>query len=383
MLFRSAITLATNIAGRGVDIFLGGNPVDEEEVEKVRAAGGLHVLGTERHESRRIDNQLRGRSGRQGDPGSSQFFVSMEDDLMRLFGGERMKNLMSSLGLPDDEPIKAGIVSKSLEQAQKKIEGLNFDTRKHVLEFDDVLNLQRTKIYRMRKQFLVNNQDGDLPGGSNEQIKEKVLDLLKTEVALVVSEIYAQQEDNQQAISDILEKVSTIFPLPDKAKEAIDQEIANAADKEFATIDAVNQMAQQAYESKVQEIGPDVYSQVVRMVALQAIDLLWMEHLDTMDHLRDSVRLRGYGQRDPLVEYKKEGYQLFKRLLDDINRQIAYTILRVNVQAQTPVMELSNTPAMANPGNNNQNFDQKNIGRNQECPCGSGKKFKRCHGASQ
>jgi preprotein translocase subunit SecA len=219
-----AITLATNIAGRGVDILLGGNPVDKAEAEQVRNAGGLHILGTERHESRRIDNQLRGRAGRQGDPGSSQFFVSMEDDLMRLFGGERMKNLMNTLGIADDEPIEARLVSRSIEQAQKKIEGLNFDTRKSVLEFDDVLNTQRGTIYGRRRKYL--EPDANL--------SDEILEMVSGEISEIVNFEMLQVETAKEALEKILERVNTIFPVSAELKTKCLEEIKNAADINFA-----------------------------------------------------------------------------------------------------------------------------------------------------
>lgn len=382
-----AITLATNIAGRGVDIILGGNPPDLEEAEAVKKAGGLHVLGTERHESRRIDNQLRGRSGRQGDPGSSQFFVSMEDDLMRLFGGERMKNLMNTLGLPDDQPIAANLVSKSIEQAQKKIEGLNFDTRKHVLEFDDVLNHQRNVIYRRRRNYV--------PGTIESRkfdLKQEFLDIIKQELSdLTVFHFSAATEGSkepQSSLDEILKSAAAIFPF-DRAslKEKLTQAAANAADREFAVTDILYEEAKRQFEQKEQELGSEVFDAAMRYVALQSLDALWMEHLDTMDHLRDSVRLRGYGQRDPLVEYKKEGYQMFQRTLAEINKQMVYTIFKITVKGQPQEPVKQPQPMVANltgglPASPSATDDPqfKGVGRNEPCPCGSGKKFKKCHG---
>ncbi len=376
-----AVTLATNIAGRGVDILLGGNPIDEEEAKQVREAGGLHVLGTERHESRRIDNQLRGRAGRQGDPGSSQFFVSMEDDLMRLFGGERMKSLMNTLGIPDDQPVEARLVSRSIESAQKKIEGLNFDTRKSVLEYDDVLNLQRTRIYKMRRQYLTGKTEGE------QSLKQQFLDLIRDEIDQTVTNTFATQENPSEAVDEVVKQVSGIYSLPVDIKQRLATATENAADREFAVSDALYQGAQDLMEAKQKELGEEMFDQVMRFIALQAVDVLWMEHLDTMDHLRDSVRLRGYGQRDPLVEYKKEGYGMFLRLLDDINTQIVHSILKVGVQVeqheghqhinlsadQTALASANQSSAPAP-----QDPRMAGVGRNDPCPCGSGKKFKKC-----
>ncbi len=379
-----AVTLATNIAGRGVDILLGGNPIDSDEAEAVRNAGGLHILGTERHESRRIDNQLRGRAGRQGDPGSSQFFVSMEDDLMRLFGGDRMKKLMSTLGLPDDQPIESKIVSNSIEQAQKKIEGLNFDTRKNVLEYDDVLNHQRNIIYKRRRKYLAG-----LPEAEGVDIKTETLGMIHNEIASTVSFAFGSHEKQDEALKEIFEAVGSIFPVAEETKTRVIAETENSANREFAVTDELQKEAEHLWAHKEQEMTPEVYHNVQRFIALQSLDQLWMEHLDTMDHLRDSVRLRGYGQRDPLIEYKKEGFQMFQRLVDEINKQIASTVLRVSMQAerhddhvhQNLVTNLSNNgqaAAISEPTSTNKTETGETIGRNDPCPCGSGKKWKKC-----
>lgn len=378
-----AITLATNIAGRGVDILLGGNPIDPEEAKAVREAGGLHILGTERHESRRIDNQLRGRGGRQGDPGSSQFFVSMEDDLMRLFGGERMKNLMNRLGLPDEQPIEAGMVSKSIESAQKKIEGLNFDTRKHVLEFDDVLNHQRNIIYKRRRKYVPGTEES-----KEFDLKQEILDMVKEEVGQAVTlmlnprvEEYVQ-DTKLDPLDEIAKQINGIIPVTPELVKKAKVAAENAADKEFAITDVFYKAAHDFWETKEKELGTEVFDGAQRFVALQALDTLWMEHLDTMDHLRDSVRLRGYGQRDPLVEYKKEGFAMFQRMTAEINRQIVYMIFHVNVQPQPQQAQPLNIQTNKSDAIGNTSTDPKfqGVGRNDLCPCGSGKKFKKCHG---
>ncbi len=394
-----AVTLATNIAGRGVDILLGGNPVDPEEAKAVREAGGLAVIGSERHESRRIDNQLRGRSGRQGDPGESVFFVSMEDDLMRLFGGDRLKNMMEKLGLPDDQPLEAKLVSRSIESAQKKIEGLNFDTRKNVLEFDDVLNHQRNVIYKRRRKYLAAPKPSEqlaVESGQSEKaeddtvehvevqrsVSEEILDLIQKEIGDAVTFAFSSTETPDEAFKQIFEQLSGMMPFGESLQRRIKDETANAANREFAVIDTIFAEAKKQYEAKEKEIGKDIYEDVQRYIALQSLDQLWMEHLDTMDHLRDSVRLRGYGQRDPLMEYKREGYELFARLTSELNKQIAYSVLRVNVQAQPQqpaiqqnwVTNRSDVPA-GSPAVHN---DGTTIGRNDPCPCGSGKKWKKC-----
>jgi preprotein translocase subunit SecA len=377
------ITLATNIAGRGVDILLGGNPVDEAEAKAVREAGGLHILGTERHESRRIDNQLRGRAGRQGDPGSSQFFVSMEDDLLRLFGGEKMKSLMNRLGLPDDQPIEARMVSSSIESAQKKIEGLNFDTRKHVLEFDDVLNHQRNVIYKMRRQFLAGTEESkeaDLKSQVLEMVKEEISELVKSNLN-TIDELGSSKQDWQ----NLYKVAGTIIPVDQKLINEVKEASKDAADKEFAVLDTLYKAATDYWDTKEKEMSKEVFEGGQRFVALQSIDNLWMEHLDTMDHLRDSVRLRGYGQRDPLVEYKKEGFILFRKLVGEINKRIVYAIFHLNVQVhqrpveQVPLMNLvTNSSSGASTSNTELDPAFDGVGRNDTCPCGSGKKYKKC-----
>lgn len=340
-----AVTLATNIAGRGVDIILGGNPADPDEQKKVIEFGGLAVIGTERHESRRIDNQLRGRSGRQGDPGSSQFFLSLEDDLMRLFGGDRVGKLMQTLGIPEDQPIEHGLVSKSIESAQRKIEGLNFDMRKHVLEYDDVMNKQRTIVYGKRRELL--EQESDL--------SDKIMDLVEGEIRQVVNFHYSQEEVDHKEIYQVM---ASLMPL--EQSDVIEEKDQEKLISHFVSV------AERLYKAKKDKLGPQLINQLERLVYLRSIDTLWQEHLDTMEHLRDSVRLRGYGQRDPLLEFKNEGYGLFQRLLDEIDRQVVYTIFKVDV-VQAPAAQ-----------NQNSNIKDQNIGRNDPCPCGSGKKWKKC-----
>jgi preprotein translocase subunit SecA len=377
-----AITVATNIAGRGVDILLGGNPVDKAEAEAVRAAGGLAVIGTERHESRRIDNQLRGRSGRQGDPGDSQFYVSMEDDLMRLFGGERMQGMMETLKIPDDQPIEAKMVSRSIESAQKKIEGINFDTRKNVLEFDDVLNQQRKKIYTRRRRYLAGQPE-------DAGIREEVLELLKERITQIVKNHFATL-DYDAAQEQIFAEASGILPnLDDSTKAIIVEATANAADREFIILDELTKLIEAEFNSKIEQIGGELYDSILRTVVLQSIDRLWMQHLDTMDHLRDSVRLRGYGQRDPLVEYKKEGHILFQTLLAEIDQQIVIAVLHLGVQTHTDESGAQHHHATINLSGGGQEAPiqvpavpedarAQGIGRNDPCFCGSGKKYKKC-----
>jgi preprotein translocase subunit SecA len=302
-----AVTIATNMAGRGVDIILGGNPPKVEEAQKVKELGGLHVIGTERHEARRIDNQLRGRTGRQGDPGSSQFFLSLEDDIMRIFGGERIVSLMNILKIEEDQPIEAKMVANAIESAQSKIEGMHFDLRKHVLEYDDVMNRQRETIYKKRKEIIEKFDQGKL--------KDYILELC--------------QEDG---------------------------------------------LTKEEYLKKEEEVGKEKLPQVIKIVALRTIDMLWMNHLEEMESLRDSVRLRAYGQKDPLVEYKTEGHRMFQQLLGIIEKKIAETILMVSINNSTGPMK------EAKPLSFKPLSFKKEPGRNDLCPCGSGKKYKKCCG---
>ncbi len=306
---KDSVTVATNMAGRGVDIVLGGNPPDEKQAEEVKKLGGLKVVGTERHEARRIDNQLRGRSGRQGDPGSSQFFVSLEDDLLRIFGGDRIKSLMGKFNFPEDEPIEAKMVSGVIESAQSKIEGMNFDTRKHLLEYDNVVNKQREAFYRKRKEVLEDF--------GKSTLKEKIIEIIKK-----------------------------------------------------------NGFSEAEYKKKETEIGEEKMREVEKILSLKILDSLWMNHLEEMDHLKSSVRLRAYGQRDPLVEYKKESHGMFRRLIDEFESSLANALFKVQVSVKTNPEERKILE------NKEQSFKKaqplKKPGRNDPCPCGSGKKYKKC-----
>jgi len=295
------VTVATNMAGRGVDIILGGNPLNTVDAQKVKELGGLHVIGTERHEARRIDDQLRGRSGRQGDPGSSQFFVSLEDDLMRIFGGDKVKSVMETLKLPEDQPIQAKIISGIIEKAQANIEGMNFDVRKHLLDYDDVMSLHRETFYKKKKDILKKAEAG--------QLRDYVLEIIKK---------------------------------------------SGSSEKD--------------YEKKEKELGTENMRQLEKIGCLRVLDSLWIEHLENMEYLRDSVRLRAYGQKDPLVEYKKEGYQMFQKFLATFEISVVQAIFRARLAPDAPAplaVGLSTKPG-------------KKPGRNDPCPCGSGKKFKKC-----
>ena len=329
-----AVTVATNMAGRGVDIILGGNPPDEKETEKIKQSGGLFVLGTERHEARRIDNQLRGRAGRQGDPGSTQFFTSLEDDLMRIFGGDRIKRLMETLNFPEDMPIQSKTVVKAIDQAQIKVEGANFDIRQHLLDFDDVLNKQRTAIYTRRSKTL--------EAGENNEI----LPIVKEMVENFASETAAKLRQNQEMSAE--------------EKEKTEKQIADMEEK-------ISKMPEKIDQRKSVIIA----EQIVRIT-----DALWVDHLEQLDGLRESVNIRAYGQHDPLVEYRREAHILYRNLQSSVESLIYGIIFQIfemdlNKIAAAPAEKAkTQTPP-----------EYKEIGRNDPCWCGSGKKFKKCHGA--
>ncbi len=308
---KSAVTLATNIAGRGTDIVLG---------EGVKEVGGLHVIGTERHESRRIDNQLRGRAGRQGDPGSSQFFVSVEDDLMRIFGGDRIGSLMSSLNIPDDVPIENQVISRSLETAQKRVEGHNFDIRKHLVEYDDVMNSQREVIYAKRRKYL-----------EGKDLRLDIERMFNDEIALVVAS-NTDAKNGAVELPKLQEAVSSIIELPKGWADEISTKVP-----ELITKDIMSKV-QNALDNREKSLG-DVVGLVYKMVCLKTVDSAWLQHLENMDHLRDGIGLRGYGQRDPLVEYKSEAFGMFTRLQSSISSEIVNTILKVDVRQDTSVTE--------------------------------------------
>jgi len=397
-----AVTVATNMAGRGVDIILGGNPPDQEEKKKVVELGGLHIMGTERHEARRIDNQLRGRSGRQGDPGSSQFFISMEDDLMRIFGSDRMKNLMDRIGVPDDMPIENSLVTRSIEGAQRKVEGHNFDMRKHLVEYDDVMNKHREVIYKKRQEIIF---------APDNEVKNKIFEMVEQEIEQIVSFHTHQDDENKWDLDEIYEVVDTIFPVSLEVRINLDnfRKMAGNKAQDFEAREVIIKylfdLAKKAYddlEKKIEDLP--LMRRVERSIILRSIDTLWIEHLDQMDYLRRGIGLRGYGQRDPLIEYKKEAYQMFTQLIHNINNYIVYTIYKVGLAKQmattpmeargtiesAPAKTMADNPNVsttglpqysskkAEPGKTPQG---KKIGRNDPCWCGSGKKYKKCHGA--
>ena len=413
-----AITIATNMAGRGTDIQLGGNAemhikaeieaagegADHKaiesrvraEIEKLKAealaAGGLYVLATERHESRRIDNQLRGRSGRQGDPGRSKFFLSLQDDLMRIFGSERMDGMLQKLGLKEDEAIVHPWINKALEKAQKKVEARNFDIRKNLLKYDDVMNDQRKVIFEQRLELM----DGEHLSEIVDEMRHETIDAIVNK--RIPENAYAEQWDAKGLAEDVREALNLDLPVEAWAKE---EGIAEDNIRERLT-----EIADKAASEKMERFGPDIAKYVEKSVVLQAVDTLWREHLVNLDHLRSVVGFRGYAQRDPLNEYKSEAFELFQALLTNLRSSVTSQLSRVEVVRQAAEAPAPSLPDMfgahidGTTGMNDfgEGFDDERqfvaaedrnpedpatwgkIGRNEACPCGSGKKFKHCHG---
>jgi len=401
-----AVTISTNMAGRGTDIVLGGNPefmaaaqagtrdpADpnfqaalakfmeqcKAEREQVLEAGGLHILGTERHESRRIDNQLRGRSGRQGDPGSSRFYMSLEDDLLRIFGADRLKGLMGRIGMEDNEPIEHRWISRAIENAQKKVEAHNFDIRKHLLEYDDVMNKQREVVYHRRRELL---------GGAS--LKDDVLDMCDA----LVEEIAAAHADNEvepaqwdwKAIDDAFFKQFKFRPGFNAEIEVDGRPVQSADDLSEIGCARVRQL----YDQREAEFTEPVMRQIEKIVMLQTLDSLWKDHLLAMDHLKEGIGLRGYAQVNPLVEYQKEGFSMFEALMTVMQQDVVEKVFSVQVRRQQDVEQIQQPKpqrvAMSHGGESETaaaapaRRGAEKVGRNDPCPCGSGKKYKRCHG---
>jgi preprotein translocase subunit SecA len=360
-----AVTIATNMAGRGTDIVLG---------EGVAELGGLHIIGTERHESRRIDNQLRGRAGRQGDPGSSHFYLSLEDDLMRLFGSDNIAAIMEKLGMEEDEPIEHSLITRSIEQAQKKVEGRNFDMRKHVLEYDDVMNQQREVIYGQRRQILV-----------GENMKENIFHMIEKLVTRGM-ELFADEKlyPEEWGYQGLIEYCEEIFAPEGQLQE---EELRKLSREELQ--EELLRVATVSYDAREALFGSDNMREMEKVVMLKVVDSKWMEHLDAMDTLREGISLRSYGQRDPLIEYKIEAYDMFQQLIDLIQEDIVKYIFRVNIVAP-PEDRLQQAHAVhgdeaEEPVEKQQQpvVNKDHTGRNDLCPCGSGQKYKKCCGAAK
>lgn len=393
---KKAVTVATNMAGRGVDIILGGvkpSPEDKDgsfeqqmkqwqaEHDEVMKLGGLYVIGTERHESRRIDNQLRGRAGRQGDPGETRFFVSLEDDLMRIFGGEQIANLMTFFNLPEDQPLSHSMVSKAIEQAQVKVEGFNFDIRKHLVDFDDVLNKQREIVYTLRKKMLFAMDD-------EMTFKKTIADMFDDKIdAILNTELLTAVELDNEVVASTVDELSQLLPLKkddihhlvkDKESIKLKTHIIEVFDREFA--------------AREKAFGSVMWKEIVKSIFLSTIDKYWTDHLTAIEDLREGINLRGYAQLDPLVEYKNEAYSLFEKTMSDIPYEATRKLFRVEAvqQESQPKQMLFASAGGTNPFNEHKNANEhvvgsgqvpqtKKPGRNEPCWCGSGKKYKKCH----
>ena len=401
-----AVTISTNMAGRGTDILLGGNPkflaktfLDEEpteetmkkahqkalgivqkEKEKVIQVGGLHVLGTERHEARRIDNQLRGRSGRQGDPGSSRFYLSLEDDLLRIFGSERISNIMGRLGIEEDQPIEHGLVTKAIESAQRKVEAHNFEIRKHLLEYDNVMNKQREVIYSQRREVL-----------GSEDLKDTVMEMIEEQSEGLV-DFYTDEKEHSEDwdLKALQDAVYKQFSFKWSVTPVEENGIKRDQLKEM-----IVQNAKDVYQKKEEEFGSPMLRYLEKVIMLQSIDYHWKDHLLAIDQLKEGIGLRGYGQKDPRIEYQKEAYQMFLEMLDRIKKDTVEKLFAIQIAKEQEMKEvkmerkqtfvMSRGEAAQDGGGKTEDGkgvtvrrDGKKVGRNDPCPCGSGKKYKRC-----
>lgn len=428
---KGAVTVATNMAGRGVDIVLGGAPGEsatavkkwQKQHDDVIALGGLHIIGTERHESRRIDNQLRGRAGRQGDPGSSKFFVSLDDEIMRLFGGDTIAGLMTRFNMPDDTPLEHPLVSRAIESAQVKVEGFNFDSRKHLVEYDDVLNKQREIIYALRRKAL--QQSGE------DSLQKEILEKIDAALIQIVALAEAGESQGESANEKIVEEFVQIIPFDENSQKQLLTQLQQLGNKDTKG-DFLRNLAKDLYANREKELGEVLMRQIEKYVVLSVVDALWVDHLDAVENLRQGIGLRGYGQRDPLVEYKNEAFRMFEQLVAAVDSEVVRRIYRIQVQSNVPTNEVqqpnqpehqhshvhndgqvhvhshdnqegaiaavtsgqsvSQQPAQSTssslpdwlqpkkPGENKQGETRKvKIGRNDPCWCGSGKKYKKCH----
>ncbi len=368
---KGRVTIATNMAGRGTDIKLG---------EGVPELGGLHILGTSRHESRRIDNQLRGRSGRQGDPGSSRFYLSLEDDLLRIFGSDRISGMLDKLGMDEDEPIEHNMISKAIENAQRKVEGHNFDIRKHLLEYDDVMNKQREVIYQQRREAL-----------DSKNLKPLIDEIITEEMESIAVEFVEQKvlspDWDWKGINERLQGIIGFMPEWDESdKQDLDHD---------TFVDKLLHLARQAYETQEEKIGIDGMRYLERVVFLQMVDTYWKEHLLNMDHLKEGIGLRGYGQKNPLNEYKMEGFEMFANMIETVKQQTLTTLFRIQIARQEDVdrealekkKQQQSEMRLSRGGDESSQSQQQpikregeKVGRNDPCPCGSGKKYKKCCG---
>jgi preprotein translocase subunit SecA len=370
-----AVTVATNMAGRGVDIVLGGSEPKtddnpqwrqwQQKHNRVIELGGLHVIGTERHESRRIDNQLRGRAGRQGDPGSSRFYVSLGDDIIRRFGGDRIRGVMDWAGFDENTPIENKLINRTIEGAQTRVEGYHFDMRKHLVEYDDVINKQREVIYGERRKII---------GGTD--LKANILSLVSDEIRNSVATHLTDDED-ERAMENLLADVATIFPLPPEINA---QALSQMKPEQIK--DKLIEYAGALYDKREEEMEPDKMRILERLVMLRTIDSLWVEHLTAIDYIRQGIGLQAVAQQNPLVAYKRKSHEMFQELMATIQHNVVHTIYRMVIKKGVPPPRPTPSAAIA-PGGGGQRAPRaagKKIGRNEPCPCGSGKKYKKCCG---
>jgi preprotein translocase subunit SecA len=360
-----SVTISTNMAGRGTDIVLG---------EGVTDLGGLHILGTERHESRRIDNQLRGRSGRQGDPGSSRFYLALEDDLLRIFGGERITGIMEKLGMEEGEPIEHNMISRAIENAQAKVEGHNFDIRKQLIEYDDVMNQQREVIYRQRREAL-----------AGKSLKDSIMEMIRDKAEVIAdatagNEVHAEEWDIKEIKDSVYKQFN--FRLDSFNREALDSLNRDGL------AELIFEAAENVYEEREAAVGSDEFRQLERVVMLQTVDSLWKDHLLSMDHLKEGIGLRGYAQQNPLIVYKKEGYELFQDMINRIQEETLGIMFRIQIAEPDRIDDLrqprQQQMVFSGGGESQKKKPQTRsagkVGRNAPCPCGSGKKYKKCCG---
>ncbi|HJV45788.1 MAG TPA: preprotein translocase subunit SecA [Bacillota bacterium] len=353
-----AVTIATNMAGRGTDIKLG---------EGVPEIGGLHIIGTERHESRRIDNQLRGRAGRQGDPGSSQFYLSLQDELMRRFGSENIMNMMDRLGMEEDQPIESKMVARAIESAQKRVEGNNFDVRKVVLQYDDVMNQQRTVIYKQRQEVLVSEDLHDI-------VVQMIISHADRLIAMYCPPEEVPEEWNLEGLLELFE--ASFLPK----ERLVLKDLKNQESEEIT--EKIHELIEQLYAEREAYIGPEQMREFEKVVVLRAVDSKWLEHIDAMDQLRQGIHLRAYGQTDPLREYQFEGFEMFNDMIAAIEEEVATYIMKAEVSGNSLERQEVAKGEAVNPNAESEpaRRDENKVGRNDPCPCGSGKKYKNCHG---
>ncbi len=392
---KGTVTIATNMAGRGVDIKLGGPEASETEKQEVMDLGGLHIIGTERHDARRIDNQLRGRSGRQGEPGSTQFYLSLDDDMMRVFATDWIRSIMDRTNLPENEPIEHPLIAKAVEHTQTKIEGYHFDSRKHLLEYDNVINKQREIIYEKRRHIL----DG------TTNVEDLTSSLLEEYIYRIVSFHTSAETLKDWDLAQISEDVSTLSPLDSHVKETLEtirEKDTDMASKKQEMSALLTSTLSQYLDARFSALNEEAREELQRKLYLQTIDILWMEHLEVMDYMKTGVRLRGYAQKDPLVEYKNEGFRLFENLLSNISEKYITNLFQVQVEASTdnvgynpyenaeehhksPASYTTSSPASDSQSGGEKSYEthtqrvSEKVGRNDKCPCGSGKKAKKCH----